>query len=138
MAVFPTVLRNADKVDTVQERDGFPARPRSISHTPGPAMTNAPPEAAQPASSAKVSRFIVYVAVVLTLAMVLFPPFTSMYGTEYAFVLRGPEWWNVVSDSGADLGLTARIYWAGLGVQLGLVWAIALGASWFLRPVPRP
>jgi hypothetical protein len=95
-------------------------------------MTNAPPAAVRPASSANVTRFVIYVAVVLTLAMLAFPPYTSLYGVEYAFVLRGPEWSYIMGESGVDLGLTARIYWAALGVQLGAVWAIALGAKWFL------
>lgn len=73
-----------------------------------------------------------YVAAVLTVVIVLFPPFTSIDGTEYAFVLTGPEWTRLS-------GLTPRIYWAALGVQLGTVWALALGARWFFgRNAPPP
>lgn len=87
------------------------------------------------ASSANVAAFILHVAVVLTVAMVIFPPFTSLNGTEYAFVLTGPEWSRALAESGAELGLGARIYWVALGGQLVTLWAIALGAMWFLvRP----
>ncbi len=89
-------------------------------------MTNAaptPPPVSNPA------RFSVYVALVLSVAMVLFPPFTSVNGTEYAFVLTGPEWARAMEAVGRELGLTARIDWALLLVQLGAVWAVALGAA---------
>ena len=76
--------------------------------------------------------FIVYVTVVLTVVMVVFPPFVSLNGTEYAFVLTGPEWSRAMGAFGEDLGLTARIHWEALSVQLGALWAIGLGARWFL------
>lgn len=106
-------------------------------------MTHAPPAAAStapPAGFANLARFVVYVAVVLTLLMLLFPPFTSLNGTEYAFVATGPEWSQAMGAVGAELGLTARIHWIALGVQLGALWAIALGAWGFLgrQPAARP
>jgi hypothetical protein len=78
------------------------------------------------------AAFAIYVAAVLTVAMVLFPPFTSFNGTEYAFVLSGPEWSRSMQAAGAELGLSARIYWPALLLQLAVVWAVALGARWFL------
>lgn len=92
-------------------------------------MTNTP---AANGSAANVSRFVTYVTGVLTVVMLLFPPYTSLNGTEYAFLLTGPEWSRAMGAVGAELGLTARIHWIALGVQLGAVWAIALGARWFL------
>ncbi|MBA3895015.1 MAG: hypothetical protein H0X69_15225 [Gemmatimonadales bacterium] len=71
-------------------------------------------------------------AVVLTGAMLLFPPFISVNGTEHAFVATGPEWMHRMGARGEDFGLTARIHWAALLVQVAAVWAIALGARWFL------
>ena len=85
------------------------------------AVTNAPLHATP---SSRGDAFALYVAVVLTIVMVLFPPYTSINGTEYAFVLTGPEWTRLS-------GLTPRLHWAALLVQLGTVWAIALGARWF-------
>ncbi len=76
--------------------------------------------------------FIVYVTAVLTVAMVLFPPFVSLNGTEYAFVLTGPEWSRAMGSFGEEMGLSARIHWEALSVQLGALWAIGLGARWFL------
>ncbi|MBA2244114.1 MAG: hypothetical protein H0W11_04100 [Gemmatimonadetes bacterium] len=83
-------------------------------------------------SAANLASFIVYVTVVLTAVLVLFPPFTSLNGIEHAFVLTGPEWSRGMGMLGEELGLRARIHWAALLVQLGAVWAIALGARWFL------
>jgi hypothetical protein len=90
--------------------------------------TTPPPATASP----NVAAFVVYVAAVLTVAIATFPPFTSLYGTEYAFVLTGPEWSRSLQAAGADLGLTARIHWPALLVQLTVVWALAFGARWFL------
>lgn len=86
------------------------------------------------APTPKIAPFIVYVAAVLTVAMILFPPFTSLGGTEYAFALTGPEWARAMGDVGADLGLGARLYWPLLVVQLAALWAIALGAKRLLVP----
>ena len=101
---------------------------------PDPHLVRAPmthtPTSASPSS--KGAAFAVYVALVLTVAMVLFPPFTSVNGTEYAFLLTGPEGVRLA-------GLTPRLHWAALLVQLGAVWAIALGARWFFgRQPPEP
>jgi hypothetical protein len=82
--------------------------------------------------------FIVYVAVVLTVVMALFPPFVSLNGTEYAFFLTGPEWSRQMGSFGESLGLTARIHWIALAVQLGALWAIALGARWFFEQEAAP
>lgn len=79
------------------------------------------------------ASYIIYVAAVLSIAMILFPPFTSLSGTEYAFLLTGPGWLTSLAPTGADLGVGAHIYWSALLVQLGTVWALALGARWFLR-----
>ncbi len=78
------------------------------------------------------SAFIVYVTAVLTVVMILFPPFLSLNGTEYAFALRGPEWSRALGVFGEEMGLTARVHWVLLSVQLGALWAIALGAWRFL------
>ena len=92
-------------------------------------MANAPTYSSP---RSRVAAFVVYVALVLTAAMVLFPPFTSVNGTEYAFLFTGPEGVRLA-------GLTPRIYWAALFVQLGTVWAVALGARWFFgRQPPEP
>lgn len=93
-----------------------------------------PPSATTP----KLALFIVYVAVVLTVMMILFPPFTSLSGTEYAFALTGPEWARAMGDVGAELGLSARLYWPLLLGQLAALWAIALGASRWLLRLPSP
>lgn len=93
-------------------------------------MPDAPSVPASPSAA-----FVVYVAVVLTAAMVLFPPFTSLSGTEYAFVLTGPEWARAMEAIGADAGFGARLHWPLLLIQIGTVWAIALGARrHFARP----
>jgi hypothetical protein len=90
------------------------------------------------ASSTNVAAFILHVAVVLTVARTVFSPYTSVNGTEYAFVLTGPEWTRALAETGAEPGLSARIYWVALGGQLATLWAIAIGALWFLRQPPRP
>lgn len=87
-------------------------------------------------SSSKAAAFILYVAAVLTVVMVLFPPFTSLNGTEYAFLLTGPEWSRHIGTLGDDLGLTARLHWVLLFAQLATVWAIAVGAKKFLAAQP--
>lgn len=84
-----------------------------------------------------VAKFVIYVAVVLTTVMVLFPPFTSLSGTEYAFILSGPEWSRRMANLGTQLGLEVRIYWALLLMQLLVVWAIAFGAYRFLARAPQ-
>jgi hypothetical protein len=86
-------------------------------------------------SAPNVGSFILYTVAVLTGVSVLFPPFTSLSGTEYAFVLTGPEWSHRLGPVGAELGLKARIHWAALGVQLAALWTLALGARWL---VARP
>lgn len=96
-------------------------------HNPQIAMTTG-----QDRLASNSALFILYVAAVLTVAMVLFPPFASLNGTEYAFVLSGPIWSSNMGALGENLGLTARIHWALLVVQLGAVWAIALGGKFFL------
>lgn len=90
-----------------------------------------------PRPTSHVASFILYAAVVLTAAMTAFPPFTSVAGTEYAFILTGPEWSRGLQETGQDLGLTAHIYWGALAVQLATVWALALGAAWFFGSTPR-
>lgn len=88
--------------------------------------------------SPRAASFVLYVAIVLTIAMVLFPPFTSLNGTEYAFLLTGPEWTRLMRTMDSDLGLAARPHWILLSVQLTTVWAIALGARWFFAPKTMP
>ncbi|CAN5696548.1 hypothetical protein BH23GEM7_BH23GEM7_26070 [soil metagenome] len=98
-----------------------------------------PIEQSPTTSAARVASFIVYVAVVLTVVRMLFPPFTSLNGTEHAFVLTGPEWSRSMGILGEELGLRARVDWIALSVQLAALWAIALGAKWFLgRPSVPP
>lgn len=82
--------------------------------------------------------FILYIASVLTLGMALFPPFTSLSGTEYAFALTGPEWARMMDAMGADLGLEARLDWPLLLIQLVALWTIVLGATRWLLRLPRP
>jgi len=53
-------------------------------------------------------------------------------GVEHAFVLIGPEWARRLGEAAGDRGFEARIHWLGLGVQLGAVRAITLGAMWLL------
>ncbi len=80
-----------------------------------------------PHRTVKPASCAVCVAVALSIAMALVPPFTSVSGTEYAFVLSGPAWSRAV---GADLGLTAHLHWPLLLAQLAAVWAVALGTQW--------
>lgn len=68
-------------------------------------------------------------AVVVTIAMISFPPYTSFYGTEYAFILDGPEWARQTQVTLVDFELGASIYWALLGVQLLTLWAITFAAT---------
>lgn len=83
-------------------------------------------------ATSPLAHFIIYVCVVLSLLMVLFPPFSSLNGTEHAFLLSGPEWSRDMRPLADQLGLTARIDWIALAAQLLTVWAIGLGAVWFL------
>jgi hypothetical protein len=78
-----------------------------------------------------------YAALLLTAVMVLFPPFTSLGGTEYAFVLTGPAWSQAMGSVGRELGLEARLHWPLLCVQLGVVWAAALGLRRLLVASPE-
>lgn len=96
-------------------------------------MTN-PPSRSRLSSNA--ALFTLYVAAVLSVVMILFPPYASLNGTEYAFVLTGPAWLSNMGTLGENLGLTARIHWILLLVQLAAVWAIALGARIFLGKPP--
>lgn len=101
----------------------------------GTAPHHDPSSRADPAERAPLVRFIVYSAFVLSLLTIVYPPFTSINGTEYAFVLTGPEWSRRIGQVGQDLGLSARIDWTALLVQLTGLWALALGARWYLgRP----
>ncbi len=86
-----------------------------------PSMTASPRRTVTPA-------LCVVWAAALSVAMVLVPPFTSVSGTEYAFVLSGPAWARTMVA--VDLGLTARLHWPLLFVQLAAVWTLALGAWW--------
>jgi hypothetical protein len=88
------------------------------------------------ATTPNIAGFITAVAVVLTVVMLLYPPFTSVRGIEYAFGFSGPGWSNGMGSLGDELGLTARIHWIGLVVQLFATWAIALAARRYLAP-PR-
>lgn len=82
---------------------------------------------------ARSRHFVIYLGVVVSIVMLLFPPFSSLNGTEYAFILNGPAWAAGMQDVAAQLGLTTQILWPMLLVQLGALWAVALGAVWFLR-----
>jgi hypothetical protein len=85
-------------------------------------------------SRSGLARFILFVAAVLTMVSLLYPPYTSLNGIERAFLLTGPEWSQRIGGLGESLGLRPRLYWAGLFIQLGAVWAIAIGARFFLMP----
>lgn len=82
-------------------------------------------------------RLAFYLALLLTAAMVLFPPFTSLGGTEYAFVLTGPAWSQAMGAVGSELGLGARLHWPLLLVQLAVLWAAALGLRRLLAAAPE-
>lgn len=84
--------------------------------------------------SSNVASFIMYVAAVLTAVIVLFPPFTGVGGSERAFLFTGPGWSRAIGLLGEELGLAARIDWIALIVQVGALWAIALGARRLLTP----
>ncbi|HSJ62498.1 MAG TPA: hypothetical protein VK922_01210 [Gemmatimonadaceae bacterium] len=77
-------------------------------------------------SDARPAVFI-YVAGVLTAAMLIFPPFTGLRGLEYAYLLTGPELARGMSDLAVQLGLGPRIHWPALLVQLAILWTLALG-----------
>lgn len=77
------------------------------------------------------TSFMVYVGGIVSAAMIMFPPFSGIGGIEHAFVLSGPEWSQHLGEAARELGLEPRIHWFALGVQLGVVWAITLGALWF-------
>lgn len=89
-----------------------------------------------PVSAAVSSTLILYTAVVLTVAMIAFPPYTSFYGTEYALVLSGPEWARHTEAALSDLDLQVSIHWSLLVLQLFSLWAIALGVKWILGQRP--
>jgi len=77
------------------------------------------------------ASFMLFAGAVVSAAMVMFPPFSGIGGIEHAFVLSGPEWSQRLGEATRDLGLEPRIHWFALGVQLGVVWAITVGAMWF-------
>jgi hypothetical protein len=85
-------------------------------------------------SPPRFTAFVVGLAVGATVAMGLFPPFTSLSGVEYAFVLVGPAWSRSLGPVGADLGLEAHLHWSLLLIQWAAVWALALGAKWLVPP----
>ncbi len=135
MTVFRATLRNADRRALITLR----LRIETISSLEtGPQLNAlvAMNARSAPAPSPNIARFTLYVAFVLSMVMVLFPPFTSLNGTEYAFLLTGPEWSRLTGALGEDLGLTARLHWILLLVQLAAVWAIAFGAKRFLGKQP--
>lgn len=78
------------------------------------------------------ARFIIYLGVVATAIMVLFPPFATLSGREFAFLLTGPEWLRGVDAVGADLGIAARVDWIALIGQLMVVWLVVAGGAWFV------
>ncbi len=83
-------------------------------------------------SSRRLHHFVIYVSIVLTLLMLMFPPFSSLNGTERAFVLTGPGWSQSLDGLAGQLGISVRLDWATLIGQLAALWAISLGAVWFL------
>lgn len=87
----------------------------------------------QSGSGSRLRSFILYVSVVLTLLMLLFPPYNSLNGTEYAFIMTGPAWMRGLEQIAEPLGLSVRVDWITLGGQLVALWAISLGALWFTR-----
>ncbi len=94
--------------------------------------------AAMPSSPTRTARFFSYVAGVLTVFMLLFPPYATFNGTEYAFLLTGPQWSSRLGVLGEHLGMAPHIHWLQLTAQLAVLWAIALGARRYLTPPPAP
>jgi hypothetical protein len=78
------------------------------------------------------AHFIIYLGVVATAIMILFPPFTTLSGREFAFLLTGPEWLRGVNAIGTDLGIGARLDWIALVGQLAVVWLLVAGGVWFV------
>jgi hypothetical protein len=78
------------------------------------------------------AHLIIYLGVVATAIMILFPPFSTLSGREFAFLLTGPEWLRGVDAVGADLGIAARIDWIALVGQLAVVWLVVAGGVWFV------
>lgn len=85
-----------------------------------------------PIRRSRSAGFIFYLGVVATAAMLLFPPFTTLSGREFAFVLTGPEWMRSLDAAGTNIGTIARIDWFALVGQLGVVWLVIGGGLWFL------
>jgi hypothetical protein len=88
-------------------------------------------------SPPRFTAFVVGLAVGASVVMALFPPFVSLSGVEYAFVLIGPTWSRSLGPAGADLGLEAHLHWPLLLIQWAAVWALALGVTWFVPPPKR-
>jgi hypothetical protein len=79
----------------------------------------------------QLTGFILYASGILTVAMLLFPPFATVSGTEYAFLLTGPLWATGLGSLGESLGMTASINWPALIVQLFMLWSLTLGIVYF-------
>lgn len=88
--------------------------------------------------NARLGHFILYVTLVLTVLLLMFPPFTSLNGTERAFVLTGPEWSRSLQGVAEPLGLSAQVDWISVLGQLAGLWAISLGSIWFLSRQAAP
>lgn len=79
------------------------------------------------------TSFLIGMAAGLTIAMVLFPPFLSVSGTEYAFVASGPAWARQLGRLDGEPGLVAaRIHWLALAAQLAFVWTLTGLLGWLL------
>ncbi len=85
-----------------------------------------------PIERSRSAGFIFYLGVVATATMLLFPPFTTLSGREFAFVLTGPEWLRSLDAAGTNIGTIARIDWFALFGQLGVVWLVIAGGLWFV------
>jgi hypothetical protein len=133
MTALAPVLRIADNTALRIARQSQRQHATTSPGTPGSGMKTVHRSAV---GTPNIAGFITSVAVILSVVMLLFPPFTSVRGIEYAFGPSGPEWSSDMGSLGEELGLTARIHWSALVVQLSVTWAIALAARRYLAPPP--
>lgn len=72
---------------------------------------------------------LIWIAIATTAVLVLFPPFTSIGGTEHAFILTGPAWARRMDALGGEPGLRAHIHWTALAVRVTAVWLVVIAVD---------